>query len=87
MAQDKKTPKLVRGPKARTRKGFAENIKREEKLGKGKKRAVGTAYGEAYLGIDKLEKNAAKRKKMHADEKADKRLVKKMVKPSALKKK
>lgn len=58
-----KPPKLVKGPKAKSRKGFAENIKREKDMGKSKKRAVGTAYGEAYLGIDKLEKKAAKRRK------------------------
>ena len=59
----KKAPKLVRGAKARTKAGFAENMKREKALGKSKKRAVGTAYGEAFLGIDKLERAAAKRKK------------------------
>lgn len=47
--------KLVRGEKAITRKGFAQNIERERELGKSPKRAVGTAYGEAYLGIDKAE--------------------------------
>lgn len=52
----KKTPKLVTGPKAKTRAGFSENIQREKSLGKSEKRAVGTAYGEAYLGIDDLEK-------------------------------
>lgn len=62
MAGIKNTPRLVKGRKARTRKGFDENIKREESLGKKPKRAVGTAYGEAYLGIDKMEKDAAKRK-------------------------
>jgi hypothetical protein len=56
-------PKLVKGAKAETKKGFAQNIKREKMLGKSEKRAVGTAYGESYLGIDKMEKAAAKRKK------------------------
>lgn len=53
---------LVKGPKAKSRKGFAKNVKVMEKAGKSKKRAVGTAYGEAYLGIDDLEKNARKNK-------------------------
>lgn len=56
-------PKLARGKKAVTKKGFSENIKRERMLGKSTKRAVGTAYGEAYLGIDKMEKKAEKKKK------------------------
>ena len=47
---------LVKGTKARTRKGFAENIKTMEKSGKSRKRSIGTAYGEAYLGIDKAER-------------------------------
>jgi hypothetical protein len=49
-------PKLVRGPKAKTRAGFHENIERERALGKSPKRQAGTAYGEAYLGIDDLER-------------------------------
>lgn len=53
---------LVKGPKAKSAKGFAKNVKTMEKAGKSKKRAVGTAYGEAYLGIDDLEKNAQKNK-------------------------
>lgn len=52
----KKIGRLVRGAKARTAPGFAENIKREKALGKSEKRAVGTAYGESYLGIDDLER-------------------------------
>ena len=54
---------LVKGKKARTRKGFAENISTMEKAGKSRKRSVGTAYGEAYLGIDKAEKMARKKGK------------------------
>lgn len=52
---------LVKGQKARTKKGFAENIKTMKKAGKSTKRAVGTAYGEADLAIDKAKKR--KRKK------------------------
>lgn len=55
---------LVKGSKARTRKGFAKNIKTMEKAGKSKKRAVGTAYGEAYLGIDEMERKAKRKKRM-----------------------
>ena len=48
--------KLVKGKKASTRKGFKQNIKVMEKAGKSKKRAVGTAYGEADLGMRKRKK-------------------------------
>lgn len=66
----KKIPKLIRGPKARTAKGFAENIKREKELGQTRKRAVGTAYGEAYYGIDDLERAARERKRKAAAKRA-----------------
>lgn len=38
---------LVKGAKARTRKGFSENVKREMKAGKPQKQAVAIAYSEA----------------------------------------
>lgn len=38
---------LVKGAKARTRKGFSENVKREVKAGKPTKQAVAIAYSEA----------------------------------------
>lgn len=38
---------LVKGAKAKTRKGFGENIKREMKAGKPQKQAVAIAYSEA----------------------------------------
>lgn len=38
---------LVKGAKARTRKGFAENIKRERKEGKKLDQSVAIAYSEA----------------------------------------
>lgn len=79
---NKKVPKLVKGQKARTNKGFQENIKREKALGKSEKRAVGTAYGEDYLAYDK---DKARARKKHADEKADKMLVRKMVKKKCVK--
>jgi len=38
---------LVKGAKARTKKGFSENVKREMKAGKPQKQAVAIAYSEA----------------------------------------
>jgi hypothetical protein len=38
---------LVKGAKARTKKGFSENIKREMEAGKPQKQAVAIAYSEA----------------------------------------
>lgn len=38
---------LIKGPKAKTKKGFSENIKREIKAGKPQKQAVAIAYSEA----------------------------------------
>lgn len=38
---------LVKGKKARSHKGFSENIKREMKEGKPQKQAVAIAYSEA----------------------------------------
>jgi hypothetical protein len=38
---------LVKGKKAKTKKGFSENIKREVEAGKPQKQAVAIAYSEA----------------------------------------
>jgi hypothetical protein len=38
---------LVKGKKAKTRKGFSENVKREMDAGKPQKQAVAIAYSEA----------------------------------------
>ncbi len=38
---------LVKGEKAKSKKGFSENIKREMKAGKPQKQAVAIAYSEA----------------------------------------
>lgn len=38
---------LVKGAKARTRKGFSENVEREMKEGKPQKQSVAIAYSEA----------------------------------------
>lgn len=44
---------LVKGKKARTRKGFSENVKREMESGKPQKQAVAIAYSEARRGKKK----------------------------------
>lgn len=49
---------LVKGAKAKTKKGFSENIKREMSAGKPQKQAVAIAYSEAK------EKKANKKKSM-----------------------
>ncbi len=38
---------LLKGEKARTRKGFSENVKREIEAGKPQKQSVAIAYSEA----------------------------------------
>lgn len=38
---------LVKGKKAKTRKGFGENVKKEMEAGKPQKQAVAIAYSEA----------------------------------------
>lgn len=38
---------LVKGEKAKTKKGFSENVKREKEAGKPTKQAVAIAYSEA----------------------------------------
>lgn len=38
---------LVKGKKAKTRKGFSENVRREMEAGKPQKQAVAIAYSEA----------------------------------------
>lgn len=38
---------LVKGAKAKTKKGFSENVKREMEAGKPQKQAVAIAYSEA----------------------------------------
>jgi hypothetical protein len=41
---------LVKGAKAKTRKGFGTNVKREMEAGKPQKQAVAIAYSEAGEG-------------------------------------
>lgn len=47
---------LVKGKKAKSRKGFSENVKREMEAGKPQKQAVAIAYSEARKGKKKKEK-------------------------------
>lgn len=47
---------LVKGKKARTRKGFSENVKREMESGKPQKQAVAIAYSEAREGKKRKKK-------------------------------
>jgi hypothetical protein len=49
---------LVKGKKARTRKGFSENVKREMQAGKKQSQAVAIAYSQA-----RKKKKKAKKKK------------------------
>lgn len=44
---------LVKGEKAKTKKGFSENVKREMHEGKSQKQAVAIAYSEARSGKKK----------------------------------
>lgn len=48
---------LIKGKKAKTRKGFGENVKREmEEAGKPQKQAVAIAYSEAREGKKRRKK-------------------------------
>jgi hypothetical protein len=47
---------LVKGPAAKSRKGFSENVKREMEAGKPQKQAVAIAYSEARGGKKKKSK-------------------------------
>lgn len=51
---------LVKGPKAKTKEGFSENVKREMNEGKPQKQAVAIAYSEARQGKKKAEKKGRK---------------------------
>lgn len=52
---------LVKGKKARTRKGFSENVRREKAAGKPTKQAVAIAYSEARRKKKKKKKPAKKK--------------------------
>jgi hypothetical protein len=47
---------LVKGEKAKTKKGFSENIRREMDAGKPQKQAIAIAYSEAGEGKSKRKK-------------------------------
>jgi hypothetical protein len=47
---------LVKGSKAKTKKGFSENVKREMEAGKPQKQAVAIAYSEARRGKKKTKR-------------------------------
>ncbi len=47
---------LIKGEKAKTKKGFSENIRREMEAGKPQKQAVAIAYSEAGEGKSKRNK-------------------------------
>lgn len=47
---------LVKGKKAKTKKGFSENVKREMQAGKPQKQAVAIAYSEAREGKKRKKK-------------------------------
>jgi len=54
---------LVKGKKAKSKKGFSENIRREMHAGKPQKQAVAIAYSEADRGMKKGKKKSSKMKK------------------------
>ncbi len=47
---------LVKGKKAKSKKGFSENVKREMEAGKPQKQAVAIAYSEARGGKKRKKK-------------------------------
>lgn len=51
---------LIKGPKAKTKKGFSENVKKEVQAGKPVKQAVAIAYSQA--GESKKSKPTKRRK-------------------------
>ncbi len=52
---------LVKGAKAKTRKGFSENVKREMESGKSQRQSLAIAYSEA--GEKKGGKSSGKKRK------------------------
>ena len=47
---------LIKGAKAKTRKGFSSNVKKEMNAGKKQSQAVAIAYSEARSGKRKVKK-------------------------------
>jgi len=54
---------LVKGAKARSKKGFSDNVRREMHEGKSQKQSVAIAYSEADRGMKKKKKSKSKSKK------------------------
>jgi hypothetical protein len=54
---------LLKGSKARSRKGISSNIKREMKAGKSQKQAVAIALSQARKAGAKIPKKRAKKKR------------------------
>lgn len=54
---------LIKGKKAKTQKGFSENVKRETAAGKKQSQAVAIAYSEAGEKRKKKKKAMVKKKK------------------------
>ncbi len=57
---EKEIMPLVKGPKAKSKEGFSENVKREMEAGKPQKQAVAIAYSEARGGKKKQAKKGKK---------------------------
>jgi hypothetical protein len=51
---------LVKGPKAKSKEGFSENVRREMEAGKPQKQAVAIAYSESRDGKKKVAKKGKK---------------------------
>jgi hypothetical protein len=83
--KEKSKGMLVKGKAAAKPSNMEYNKKIMESKGYGKKRAVGTAYGE--VGMEKkARKDESKGMKKHMDEKQDKAMMRKMVKKDCIKK-
>jgi hypothetical protein len=54
---------LIKGKKAKTRKGISENIRRERHAGKGQKQSIAIALSIARKAGAKLPKKKARKKK------------------------
>jgi hypothetical protein len=53
---------LIKGAKAKSRKGFSENVRREVEAGKPQKQAVAIAYSQSGEGKSSKHKSKGKKK-------------------------